>query len=211
MWPPAALDFLRELEANNDRDWFRANRKRYDQDLLAPARELAESFPHLGEPHYFRPYNNLRFHPGPPLKEHIAVAIGYGASGGYYFQLSLDGLVVAAGMHRPAPDQLERFRAAIDDDRVAVRFERAIASAEAVGLSPAEPELKRAPRGYPPDHRRVDRLRMKRLTVSRLHPLQPWLHERSCDERVRAELDAARPLVTWLAQTVGPSTRPRRD
>jgi len=23
MWPPEALDFLRELEANNDRDWFR--------------------------------------------------------------------------------------------------------------------------------------------------------------------------------------------
>jgi hypothetical protein len=24
MWPPGALDFLRELEDNNDRDWFRA-------------------------------------------------------------------------------------------------------------------------------------------------------------------------------------------
>jgi uncharacterized protein (TIGR02453 family) len=211
MWPPAALEFLRELEANNDRDWFRANRHRYDRDLLAPARELAESLSHLGEPHYFRPHNNLRFHPGPPLKEHIAVAIGYGAVGGYYFQLSLDGLVVAAGMHRPATDQLERFRVAIDDDRAAKRFERALARADAAGLSPAQPELKRAPRGYPPDHPRVERLRMKRLTVSRLDPLEPWLHERSCDERVRSELDAARPLVNWLAETVGPSTRPRRD
>jgi len=43
MWPPAALDFLRELEANNDSDWFRANRKRYEVDLLGPARALAES------------------------------------------------------------------------------------------------------------------------------------------------------------------------
>lgn len=211
MWPPAALEFLRELEDNNDSDWFRANRERYDCELLAPAREVAESLSHLGAPHYFRPYNNLRFRPGPPLKEHIAVAIGYGAVGGYYFQLSLDGLVVAAGMHRPATDQLERFRSAIDDDRVARRFERALATAGAAGLTPAEPELKRAPRGFPPDHPRVERLRMKRLTVSRLHPLERWLHKPACDERIRSELESARPLVKWLAQTIGPSTRPRRD
>jgi len=26
MWPPDALEFLRELEANNDRDWFKVPR-----------------------------------------------------------------------------------------------------------------------------------------------------------------------------------------
>jgi uncharacterized protein (TIGR02453 family) len=211
MWPPAALEFLRDLEANNDSDWFRANRKRYEADLLGPARELAESLSHLGEPHFFRPHNNLRFHPGPPLKEHLGVAIGYGASGGYYFELSLDGLVVAGGMYRPAADQLERFRAAIDDGRRAKGFERAVATAEAEGLSLAEPELKRAPRGYKTDHPRLGYLQLKRMTVSRRHPLKPWLHKRRCDELVRSELEAARPLVTWLAQTVGPSTQPRRD
>jgi len=36
MWPPAALEFLRELEDNNDRDWFKANRARYDEYLVAP-------------------------------------------------------------------------------------------------------------------------------------------------------------------------------
>jgi uncharacterized protein (DUF2461 family) len=188
MWPPAALDFLRELEANNDSEWFRANRKRYDQDLLGPARQLAESLSHLGEPHFFRPYNNLRFHPGPPLKEHLGVAVGYGGAGGYYFELSLDGLVVAGGMYRPAADQLERFRAAL-----------------------SEPELKRAPRGYKTDHPRLDYLRLKRMTMSRRHPLKAWLHKRHCDQLVRSELEAARPLVTWLAETVGPSTLPRRD
>ena len=42
MWPPEALEFLRDLEANNDRDWFKANRARYDAHLLEPARALAE-------------------------------------------------------------------------------------------------------------------------------------------------------------------------
>ena len=117
MWPPEALEFLRELEANNDRDWFKANRGRYDDHLLQPARELAGSLTHLGEPHFFRPYNDTRFHMRPPIKEQLGVAIGYGAAGGFYFELSLDGLLVAGGLHQPATDQLERFRAAVADGR----------------------------------------------------------------------------------------------
>ncbi len=210
MWPPAALEFLRELEENNDAGWFRANRDRYDRDLLEPARRLAGELSHLGQPHYFRPYNNLRFRPGPPLKENVGVAIGYGAAGGFHFDISLDGFLVAAGLHRPATDQLERFRAAIDDERLARGFERALSKAEAGGLMPPPPALKRAPKGFPVDHPRIERLRMKELTVSRRHELEPWLHDRRCVERVRSELEAARPLVKWLAETVGPSTRPQR-
>ncbi|MGO9888129.1 MAG: DUF2461 domain-containing protein [Solirubrobacteraceae bacterium] len=209
MWPPEALEFLRDLEDNNDSQWFRANRRRYDEYLVAPARELADKLSDLGRPRFFRPYNNLRFRPGPPIKENLGVAIGYGASGGYYFDLSLDGLLVAAGLHQPASDQLERFRAAINDDRKARRFERGLATARRGGLTPSEPELKRAPRGYPMDHPRIDRLRMRQLTVSCRHPLEPWLHEPICDERVRSALITARPMVKWLAETVGPSTRAR--
>jgi uncharacterized protein (TIGR02453 family) len=209
VWPPEALEFLRELEDNNDAEWFRRERHRYDRYLVAPARELADKLSDLGAPRFFRPYNNLRFRPGPPLKENLGVAIGYGAAGGFYFDPSLDGLLVAAGLYRPAPDQLERFRAAIADDRKARGFERGLATAERAGLSAAEPELKRAPRGYAADHPRVDRLRMKRVVVSCRHPLEPWLHERRCDEIVRSEMLGARPLVKWLAATVGPSTQAR--
>ena len=210
MWPPAALDFLRELESNNDRDWFKANRSRYEQSLVAPARELADQLTHLGQPRFFRPYNNLRYRPGPPIKEHLAVAIGYGTGGAYYFELSLDGLFVGAGLHHPAPDQLERFRGAIDDDHEAGGFERAVRRAHTGGLSLAEPQLKRAPRGYPTNHPRVDLLRLKSITVAHRHPLEDWLHEPECDQRVKSELEAAAPLVRWLAETVGPSTLPPR-
>lgn len=208
MWPPAALEFLRELEANNDRDWFKANRARYDEHVVAPARAVAEQLTHLGEPHYFRPYNDTRFHARPPIKEQVGVAIGYDAAGGFYFELSLDGLLVAAGLHQPASDQLERFRAAIDDGRRAKGFERVVDKAAAAGLELPPPGLKRAPRGYPQDHPRIDLLRLKEITVYRRHKLAGWLHKRECDKRVRAELEASRPLVAWLGEHVGPSTRP---
>jgi uncharacterized protein (TIGR02453 family) len=208
MWPPAALEFLRELEDNNDRDWFKANRARYDELLLAPTRDLVEQLGHLGPPHFFRPYNNTRFRPGPPLKEHIAASIGTGPAV-YYVQLSLDGLVLGAGLWHPETDQLERFRAAIDQPRRASAFERAVSNAQDAGLALVEPELKRAPKGYSPDHPRIDRLRLKRLALHHRHPLRRWLHTRAGDQRIRSQLDAARPFVTWLNENVGPSTRPR--
>jgi uncharacterized protein (TIGR02453 family) len=208
VWPPAALEFLRELEDNNDRDWFKANRERYNQLLLDPTRGLVDKLGRLGPPHFFRPYNNTRFRPGPPLKEHIAAALGEGPAV-YYIQLSLDGLVLGAGLWHPESDQLERFRASIDNARRGAAFEIAVAEAEAGGMALTEPELKRAPKGYSPDHPRIDRLRLKRLAVSYRHPLRRWLHTAAGDRRIEAQLEAARPFVTWLNDHVGPSTRPR--
>ncbi len=205
MWPAEALEFLRDLEANNDRAWFKANRARYDEHLVAPGRALADSLGHLGAPRFFRPYNDARFHHRPPIKEQLGIAIGYEGAGGYYVELSLDGLLMGAGLHHPAPDQLERFRAAIDDARRAKGFERAVATAQEAGMQLVEPELKRAPRGYPLDHPRLDRLRLKNLTLFARHPLEPWLHDERGRERVRVQLDATRPFVAWLAQHVGPS------
>ncbi len=196
MWPPEALEFLRELEDNNDRDWFKANRSRYDQHLLEPTRALAAQLSDLGEPHFFRPYANLRFRQGPPIKEHIAVGLSHG-NGGYYVSLSLDGLHLGGGMHHPEPAQLAQFRERVDDE-----FEAAVAIAAAAGLELSEPALKRAPRGYPSDHPRLDRLRLKELTVHCRHDLEPWLHTPECDERIRAGLDSARPLVSWLEQRI---------
>ena len=65
----------------------------------------------LRRAHLFRPWNDTRFHPGPPIKEQLGLAVGYEGAGGFYVELSLDGLLVAAGLHHPAPDQLERIRA----------------------------------------------------------------------------------------------------
>jgi len=204
MWPPEALEFLRDLEANNDRDWFKANRSRYETYLVEPAHELAAGLAHLGESRFFRPYNDTRFHMRPPIKEQLGVAIGYASGGGYYVELSLDGLLLGAGLHHPTSDQLARFRAAVDDGRRATGFERAVRTAEAAGLRLVEPGLKRAPRGYRLNHPRVERLRLTNLTAFRRHELEPWLHEPTCDEIVRRELDAARPLVTWLRRQIGP-------
>ncbi len=206
-FPIEAIEFLGELEENNERDWFKANRARYDEYLVAPATALGEDLSDLGRPRLFRPWNDTRFHPGPPIKEHIGLAIGYEGAGGFYVELSLDGLMVAAGLHRPAPDQVDRIRRGIDERRTATTLTRAIGTAERAGLILNEPDLQRAPRGYPADHPRVDLLRRRGLTVSARHELGSWLQRPKAGSRIRQELDAAAPLVRWLGTHVGPSER----
>jgi uncharacterized protein (TIGR02453 family) len=206
-FPPEALDFLRDLEANNEREWFKANRARYDEHVVGPVRALGDDLADLGRPHLFRPWNDTRFHPRPPIKEQVGLAVGHEGAGGYYVELSLDGLLVAAGVHMPAPDQVDRLRRAIDGGRTAGGLTRALKRAQAAGLELNEPALARAPRGYAADHPRVDLLRHRGLTVSRRHDLGAWLHKPRAAKVIREELEAAAPLVRWLGEHVGPSQR----
>lgn len=208
-FPREALAFLRELEDHNEREWFHRNRARHEEHLVAPMRALAADLEDLGRPHLFRPFNDTRFRPAPPIKEHVGLAVGMEGAGGWYVELSLDGLLVAAGLHAPAADQVERFRRAVDDGRRAGALTRALGRAAEAGLEQGEPDLKRAPRGWPADHPRIELLRRRRVVVSRRHPLAAWMHTRRCGPRIREELDAAAPLVRWLREHVGPSERPR--
>ncbi|HKP90685.1 MAG TPA: DUF2461 family protein [Thermoleophilaceae bacterium] len=204
-FPREALEFLRELEADNDRDWFKQNRARYDEHLVGPVRALAEELGPFGRPYLFRPWNDTRFHPGPPIKEHIGMTLGYEGGGGYYVELSLDGLLVAAGLYTPARDQLDRLRQGIDRPGTAASLTRAIGRAEGAGLGLGGPELKRGPRGYPADHPRMELLRRRRMVVAARHDLGAWLHRPAAADRIRSQLKAATPLVRWLRQHVGPS------
>jgi uncharacterized protein (TIGR02453 family) len=209
-WPQEGVEFLRDLEDNNDRDWFKANRSRREDFLVAPALALAGDLAEFGSPHVFRPWNDTRFHHRPPIKEHLGMTIGYEGAGGWYIELSLDGLVVAAGLHRPARDQLERIRQGIDGARTAAALDRALAVAAGAGMSLPEPQLKRAPRGYPADHPRLDLLRLGSLTVSRRDDLRGWIHKPEAGRRIRERVEAARPLVEWLRKHVGPTQLPDR-
>ncbi len=204
-FPAEAIEFLTELEANNDRDWFKANRARYDEFLVAPATALGEDLSSFGRPKLFRPWNDTRFHAAPPIKEHVGLAIGYEGAGGFYVELSLDGLLVAAGLHNPASDQVERMRAAIDKPRIAASLTKAVGVAEAAGLELNEPDLVRGPRGYPADHPQHDMLRRRRLIVAKRHTVGRWLERPAAGKRIREQLDAAAPLVRWLRSHVGPS------
>jgi uncharacterized protein (TIGR02453 family) len=209
-FPRAAITFLEDLEANNDRDWFKANRGRYEEHLVAPMTALAADLADLGTGRLFRPFNDARFHSRPPIKEHIGLAIGMEGAIGHYVELSLDGVFVAAGMYAPMPDQVQRLRDAVVDGRRAGGLTKALGVADRAGLERSEPDLKRAPRGFAPDHPRIELLRHRKLTLHRRTPVGRWVHGSSAGGRIRADLDAMTPTVRWLRNHVGPSTQERK-
>ncbi len=209
-WPRGALTFFKDLEANNEREWFKEHRPRYESLVREPAAKLGQDLADLGRPKLFRPFNDTRFmrsQPTPPIKEHIGLAVGYEGAGGFYVELSLDGLFLATGLHNPQSDQIARMREAMADGRKAAALRRAIATAEAGGMAINEPDMKRLPRGYDPDHRSADLLMRRRLVATRREKVGAWLSKPDCYDLIRSSLEAGVPLVKWIRNNVGPSEK----
>jgi uncharacterized protein (TIGR02453 family) len=207
-WPVEALEFFEGLEADNSKTYWQQNKDRYEQLVRAPMEELIDELaPEWGEGKIFRPYRDIRFSSDKsPYKTNIAAVLGEG-----YVQLSAEGLGAGSGMWHMAPDQLERYREAVSDDRSGTALEAIVVEARAAGLTVnAHEVLKTAPKGYPKDHPRIELLRYKGLIAWRDWPPQAWLGTRRAKERVEEFLRRAKPLNAWLQSHVGPSTLPER-
>ncbi|MCD2443957.1 DUF2461 domain-containing protein [Agromyces sp. SYSU K20354] len=207
-WPGAAVQFYRGLEADNSKAYWTEHRAVYDDMVLAPMQALLEDLAaEFGEGRIFRPYRDIRFSAD---KSPYKTAIGATVGGSGYVQFSAEGLGVGAGCHVMAPDQLARFRAAVDDDRSGDALVAAVAAVEAGGVDvTASERLKRVPRGFDPDHARAELLRDKDLTAWIQWPVEPWLHTPAAEARVVDALRASQPLTDWLDAHVGPSSAER--
>ena len=206
-WSPAAIDFYDGLEEDNSRDYWLANKPVFEDEVKAPmVALLADLADEFGDGKIFRPNRDVRFSKD---KSPYKTAIGATLEGGGYVQLSGAGFGVGTGMYHMATDQLERFRAAIDDDRTGSQLESLATAARSAGMDVSAHEtLKTAPRGYPRDHPRIELLRQKGLIVWREWPAGKWLTSKQPLTRATEVLRSARPLLAWLDENVGESELP---
>lgn len=207
-WPVEAIEFFEGLEADNSKSYWQRNESVYDTQVRAPMEELlAELEPEFGEGRIFRPYRDIRFsRDKSPYKTAIGATCGHG-----YVQVSSKGLATGSGMWEMAPDQLERYREAVDATRSGGNLVSLVGKARDAGLGVSGHEvLKTAPRGYPKDHPRIEFLRYKGLTTWREWPAGAWLGKRTAKDRVVEFFRASRPFNEWLKTNVGPSTAPER-
>jgi uncharacterized protein (DUF2461 family) len=109
-------------------------------------------------------------------------------------------------MYMMAPDQLDRFRRAVADQRKGRELVEVVAKTRTRGIDvTAHDVLKTAPKGYPKDHPRIDLLRHKGLITWKQWPVGAWLGTRKAKQRVVDFLHASQPLNQWLEKRVGPS------
>jgi uncharacterized protein (TIGR02453 family) len=213
----ATFDFLAELSANNNRDWFTANKSRYEKHVKGPALQLISDFagplarlsPHFeaSPKSLFRIHRDTRFSTDKrPYKTHTGIHFRYKDSTtayapGYYLHLQPGQVFAGLGIWHPEPDTLKAIRDRIVEKpegwKKASRDRRLTATYELEG-----DRLTRPPKGYPVDHplvedlKRKDFVAMKRLDESFV--TEPGLPERL------AELWAiGTPYMRFLCQANG--------
>ena len=200
-----AVEFYDGLIADNSKAYWTDHRAVYERDVLAPMQALLALLePEFGRGKVFRPYRDVRFSRD---KSPYKTACG-AIAGPFYVQVSAEGLLVAGGQYRWMPDQLARFRTAVDDDRRGRDLEARIATVTTTDVDGAPPtlagdKLATRPRGVAPDHPRLELLRHRGLYAHRGWEPDDALHEAATAERVAAVWRATRPLTDWLDDHVG--------
>jgi uncharacterized protein (TIGR02453 family) len=207
-WPQDALDFYVGLEADNSKAYWLAHKATYDECVKAPFLALSDDIEReFGPLHVFRPNRDVRFAKDKSPYKTAAAAVTESQGGAaYYVQISSDGLYVGSGYYHLASDQLDRYRTAVTDPKHGPKLAAAVAALRKNRYEVAAREsLQRAPRGFPPDHPRVELLRMKGMHIGRTFGAPAWVHtSRALDRIVTAWRDAAT-VNRWLDRHVGPS------
>jgi len=229
-----AIQFLRRLRRNNRREWFERNRAVYESAVRDPMRALVEEMdvrlariaPELtGDPRrsVFRIHRDIRFsRDKSPYKTNAACQFYHmdagrgagrdaaGAGAGLYFQLADGECFVAGGLWMPARPALDRVREAIDADPEALgRLVRAPEFRRRFRELTPEALLTRMPRGYADSHPAAGWLRYQSFTASRDLTERQVLSPRLPDVLAR-DFAALVPLVRWLNEAIGYSSRERR-
>jgi uncharacterized protein (TIGR02453 family) len=171
---PELFRFLADLKANNDRQWFAANKERYENEVRGPALDFVADFaPHLEKisPHFvadprpsggslFRIHRDTRFSKDKsPYKTQVGIHFRHerakdAHTPGFYLHLQPGSVFAAVGIWHPDSQALTKIREAIADD--SKTWQRATK-----GVALAGESLKRAPAGYDPEHPLIEDLKRK--------------------------------------------------
>ncbi len=219
---PDFFAFFEELAAANTREWFQANKPRFtggvqyelSDFVAAMAPRLSRISKHyLADPRpngktIFRIYRDVRFSKDKrPYKEHAACHFRHSGTGdahgpGYYFHLEPKEVIFGGGIWKPAPADLTKIRAAIARDPKA--WSKVVGNPQLTATfgGVSGDGLKRAPKGYAPDHPHIEDLKRKTFFVIRRAPAALARGPEILDQ-VETGFRAAVPLMRFLSKALG--------
>ena len=221
-FPEDLFTFLDELSRNNNREWFTANKDRYQNSVVSPVmdfilamgvrlRKISESFvadTRINGGSMFRIYRDTRFSKDKrPYKENVGCqfrhADGKSAHApGFYVHLQPGDVFVGGGIWAPPNPVLDKIRTAIVD--FPGNWEKVQGSVQAKkGLYSIEGEqLKRPPRGYDADLRFIEDIKRKSFFVMRDVEPSLVMKPEFIDVTEKAFISAA-PLVEFITRAMG--------
>jgi uncharacterized protein (TIGR02453 family) len=208
--PLSAVTFFVRLTNDNTKAFWEANKDEYNT-IVKPSFEnlLAGLGSDFGPWRIYRPHRDTRFAiDKSPYKTFVGAVTQQSGGTGYFVQISAKGLLVGSGYPMMTPDQLERFRAAIDSDH-GDEFVRLVDTQRKLGVEVTGGRydvLKRVPRGYPSDHPRSEWLRVKGIELPNRAGTPKWFNTNAAPTKTLELLQRGRPINEWLDTHVGPST-----
>jgi uncharacterized protein (TIGR02453 family) len=150
----------------------------------------------------FRPYRDVRFAKDKtPYKTNQGAYVAVAPSTGWYVEISARGVGTGGGCYDMSGERLSSFRDAVADDKRGAQLTRIANKLTRTGWELGGDQLKTAPRGYPADHERIDLLRHKSLFARKSYGFDEVIHSPRLLDEVRADWQALRPLIEWLART----------
>lgn len=207
---PAALRFFDELADNNSREFWTAHLEVFEREVKAPMAALLASLPEAYQPfRVFRMNRDLRFseNKSPYKTQHSGVH----GSGGIdcYVHLDGGGFLAGCGIYQMERDQLERYRAAVDDARTGRALERLLDDLGAgVDLGMGAEPLRTPPRPRPGPPR-IDLLRRRGLVAHQVLTGPPLADGRAVRDFVVQLFEVVEPLNRWLRRHVGETVEHR--
>lgn len=219
-FPMEGLEFFAELGRNNDVDWFKANKARYQTTVLEPSREfvaamgarLRELAPDLvADPRInkslFRLNRDTRFSKDKtPYKDHAGIWLWEGPGkrmdcSGFYFHLAPDKMILGVGIYLFPKHLLAPYRESVDDPSLGTELAGIVDRILAAGPYYLGGErYKRVPRGYQAEHPRAELLKHKGLFAGLETEPWPELHTPELIDRCRQVYQEIAPLHHWLRE-----------
>ena len=225
-FPPKTFSYLAELMQNNNKDWFTANRTRYEDLYVAPAISFIEAIgPRLkelpGEVHaearvngsLFRINRDVRFsRHKTPYKNHIDMWFWQGESKGwetpgYFMRLEPHQWAIGAGMHHLGKEALSAYRAGVVDEGHGAALEAVAAELEGSGLELGGATRRSVPRGYDAGHARARFLLHEGLFGIHYGPVPPEAHTPAFVDVCMGYFKAGSAINDWLAAVLRPGPR----
>ena len=207
----ATLKFLKDLTANNNRDWFAENKHRYQeahQEMKDFGETLLNKMSHHDEIENiraYRIYRDVRFSKDKtPYKSHLGCGMKRATKwkrGGYYFNIEPGNNFVAGGFWGPNPGDLKRIRQEFANDHKS--FEKIIRSAafkKTFGTLEGD-QVKSAPKGYPKDHPAIEFLRYKQFIVRHRFTNQQVTTPGFVNDLSKA-FKAMRPFLNYMSEVL---------
>lgn len=202
--------FLEELARNNDRDWFNANKSRFEASVQQPALGFVRAMaPHLKKVSsrlvaddrkqggsLMRIYRDVRFSKDKrPYNDHIAIRFLHERPGGlgYYVGIASAEVTLGAGVWQPDKDPLAKIRKAIVADCKGWRK-----AFDVKGWEPGGEALKRPPQGFDGEHPCIEDIKRKDFVLfAKLKPAAALKADFA--DAVATEYARTKPLMQFIA------------